>query len=83
MVLEAVTNAHKHAQAGSVVIDVFYSVPWLWVTVADDGQGGAVEKPGGGLAGLRDRVVALDGSFLVKSSGKGTTISARIPAFPV
>ncbi|MGZ6270128.1 MAG: hypothetical protein ACXWMU_06130 [Candidatus Limnocylindrales bacterium] len=42
--------------------------------VRDDGVGGATVVPGGGLAGLRDRVRALDGSLAVTSPPGGPTM---------
>ena len=46
----------------------------------DDGVGGADERRGTGLQGLRDRVGALDGTFSVVSPpGAGTLVTARIP----
>jgi signal transduction histidine kinase len=51
----------------------------LLVEVSDDGVGGA-DPNGSGLAGLRDRVVALGGEFEVTSvRSSGTRIAAAIP----
>ena len=44
------------------------------VAIRDDGVGGAVLTPGGGLAGLRDRVEALDGSLTLSSPAGGPTV---------
>ncbi len=46
----------------------------LVVEVADDGAGGAAVTPGGGLAGLRDRVEALDGRLTLSSPPGGPTV---------
>jgi signal transduction histidine kinase len=46
----------------------------LVVQVRDDGSGGATLTPGGGLAGLRDRVEALDGSLALSSPPGGPTV---------
>jgi signal transduction histidine kinase len=46
----------------------------LVAEVADDGVGGAVVAPGGGLAGLRDRVEALDGMLTLSSPPGGPTV---------
>ncbi len=52
----------------------------LLVEVLDDGTGGAAVSPGGGLAGLQDRVSALGGTLAVDSPpGSGTRIVASIP----
>jgi signal transduction histidine kinase len=50
------------------------------VTVEDDGAGGAARSPGSGLAGLHDRIAALDGTLTIASPpGGGTRICAEIP----
>ena len=52
----------------------------LRVVVADDGRGGAEPSPGSGLAGLRGRVAALDGSFdLASPPGAGTRLTVEVP----
>ena len=79
---EAVANAQKHSGARAIVISVGYLMPWLRLSIADDGRGGADERAGSGLAGLRTRIEALDGEFSVRSSSRGTRITATIPAFP-
>jgi signal transduction histidine kinase len=77
---EAMTNAAKHADATSVQVCVRPDGGRLVVEVADDGIGGATSSPGGGLAGLQDRVAALGGSLVVDSPpGRGTRITASIP----
>jgi len=79
VVAEAVANAQKHAHASSIRVRVSVHHAALRVEVADDGVGGAVETPGSGLEGLRDRVEAVGGTFEVDSNGSGTRVSARIP----
>lgn len=82
---EAVANAVKHA--GADVVDVSVDVradgaagPALTVTVADRGRGGARVEPGGGLAGLQDRVSALGGSFAVEDGpAGGSVVRATLP----
>ena len=50
------------------------------VTVADDGTGGAVPQPGRGLAGIGDRVAALDGDLTIDSPpGGGTRVRVELP----
>ena len=52
----------------------------LRVTVADDGVGGASITADSGLAGLRDRLEALDATLAIESEpGRGTTVSVEIP----
>ena len=52
----------------------------LRVEVEDDGTGGAVLAPGHGLAGLADRLRAVDGALTVDSPRGGPTrLIAEIP----
>jgi signal transduction histidine kinase len=81
IVLEAVTNAQRYANASSVRVRAHVENSSLALEVEDDGIGGAVERSDLGLQGLRDRVEATGGSFTVDSApGHGTRIEARIPA---
>lgn len=80
VVLEALTNAHRHAQASAVNIRAGLNRVELVLEVADDGVGGAAENDGFGIRGLQDRVEAVGGSFLIRSdAGLGTVVAARIP----
>ena len=50
------------------------------VEVRDDGVGGATASTGSGLAGLSDRVGAIDGTLSVTSPpGEGTLVRAELP----
>ena len=52
----------------------------LRVTVTDDGVGGASVTADSGLAGLRDRLEALDATIVIESEPRqGTTVCAEIP----
>ncbi|MGW2276699.1 sensor histidine kinase [Streptomyces sp. NPDC001770] len=52
----------------------------LVIRVDDDGRGGADVTAGGGLAGLAERLRAVDGSLTVQSPAGGpTTVTARLP----
>ena len=80
---EALTNAQKHARAASIHIRATTTTRTLHLEIADDGIGGATERAGGGLTGLRDRVEALGGTFNIDSPrGHGTRIAAAIPLAP-
>ena len=80
VVSEALTNVARHAQAKHVDVRVEREADRLLLSVADDGVGGATEHPGSGLAGLRDRVQAVDGTFrLTSPPGGGTTMTVEVP----
>jgi len=79
VVAEALTNAAKHAPGASAHVSVEQAGETLFVSVSDDGPGGA-DPAGGGLTGLRHRVEALDGRFEVDSTPDGgTRIVAELP----
>ncbi len=79
-VSELLTNISKHAGARTATIDAWRSDDRLMLQVGDDGHGGAVESPGGGLAGLADRIRAVDGVFVVDSpEGGPTTVTVELP----
>jgi signal transduction histidine kinase len=86
VVAEALTNVGKHAPSASARVTLAERGEMLVVEVADDGPGGAAESgeraAGGstGLAGLRNRVEALDGELRVTSpDGVGTAVRAELP----
>jgi signal transduction histidine kinase len=80
---EALTNAQKHARASLIRVRATTTTRALQLEIVDDGIGGATEPGSGGLAGLRDRVEALGGTFDLDSPrGHGTRIAAAIPHPP-
>ncbi len=80
LVAEALTNVTRHAKAGGAWVTVAQHNGALTVEVRDDGCGGADAARGTGLAGLADRVAALDGRFELHSPDGGpTVISAELP----
>jgi len=76
---EGVVNALKHTDDHVTVrADV---TDGLRVTIVDAGGGGAAFAPGGGLAGLRDRVRGAGGTLdLASPAGVGTTLTVTLPA---
>jgi signal transduction histidine kinase len=79
---EAIQNATKHASASRVEVRVAATSAAVSFEVRDDGHGFELsrESPGTGLSGMRDRVEALGGVFVVSSSpGRGTTVSGQLP----
>jgi signal transduction histidine kinase len=79
-VSEAVTNASKHAGARQLWVSVRLEQQLLYLSVRDDGVGGADPRRGSGLLGLADRIEALGGKLEVTSPpGRGTLIAAEFP----
>ncbi|MFF9008879.1 sensor histidine kinase [Streptomyces goshikiensis] len=79
-VSELLQNISKHAGARSASVDVWKSGDRLLIQVTDDGRGGADARQGGGLAGLTERLDAVDGVLVVDSpAAGGTTVTAELP----
>lgn len=80
VVAEALTNIAKHSAAKSASVSVLADGALVEVRVEDDGLGGAHPAKGLGLAGLRQRLVSVDGSLEITSPvGGGTIVHAKIP----
>ena len=73
LVSEALANIAKHSEATVSRVTVVCEAGRLRVVVEDDGRGGAVLAPGHGLAGLTDRLRAVDGVLSVESPRGGPT----------
>ncbi len=77
---EALANVAKYSRASQASVSVEAGHGRVLVYVCDDGIGGATLGNGTGLAGLADRVEALDGKLTIESpAGHGTTVMAEIP----
>lgn len=80
IVLEAVTNVVRHAQARHCAVRLWPGGDVLRVEVEDDGAGGAHLRPGHvGLRGMRERAEELGGTFELTSAPGGTRLVARLP----
>lgn len=80
LIAEALTNIARYAHATHAVVRISSRPGCAVVEVEDNGVGGADAKRGSGLAGLGDRVAALDGQLEITSDvGAGTLICAEFP----
>ncbi len=84
VVQESLNNVAKHAQAQSVLIALVNEAQRVTLSISDDGRGfdPAVvrQKPGFGLLGMRERVLALGGTLFVKSAvDQGTRVAIELP----
>jgi signal transduction histidine kinase len=83
--LEAVTNAVKHASAGSICVRVRGLGECVEVCVTDDGRGFEPASAGSvgmgmGMGTMRARLGSLGGSVDVRSRpGAGTTVRLVVP----
>ncbi|WP_338071055.1 sensor histidine kinase [Actinomadura bangladeshensis] len=74
IVAESLANVAKYARATQVSVRVAREDRWVVVEVIDNGVGGAVARPEGGLSGLADRAATIDGMLIVDSPPGGPTI---------
>jgi signal transduction histidine kinase len=81
IVQEALTNVIRHAGKGaSARVDVRVTPLEVELTIADDGTGGVPQAGGHGLAGMRERALALGGSFEAgPQSPRGWRVAASLP----
>jgi signal transduction histidine kinase len=92
MVQESLTNIHRHAGSPLAKVRISRSDGAVRVEVADRGKGMAPEKqlelasvgpPGVGIRGMRERLRQLGGTLEIQSDGKGTVVTAHLPATSV
>jgi signal transduction histidine kinase len=77
---ELLANVAKHSGASRARMNVREHDGRILMTVTDDGSGGAHLAPGGGLAGLLERVQTVDGRLSIDSPAGGpTAIAIELP----
>ncbi|HYZ97287.1 MAG TPA: sensor histidine kinase [Acidimicrobiales bacterium] len=86
IVQEALTNVVRHADAHRATVRLAYGDDELTVQVDDDGRvaagesSAALDGTGKGIAGMRERVQALGGSFSAgPRPGRGFRVRAHLP----
>jgi signal transduction histidine kinase len=78
---ELLTNVAKHSGARHAKLDTNHAHGLLLMRVSDDGVGGARVEASGGLAGLAERIRAVDGKLLVDSPPGGpTVVTVELPS---
>ncbi|MBI0297853.1 sensor histidine kinase [Streptomyces sp. PRKS01-29] len=79
-VSELLQNISKHSGARTAEVDVWRTEDRVMLQITDDGRGGADTSAGSGLAGLAERIDAVDGVLVVHSPAGGpTTVTAELP----
>ena len=86
---EALTNIEKHAGAKKIKLQAWLQDNSILLRISDDGRGFDVQSIGYsswrnghglGLANMRERALALQGTYVLDSKPKkGTTITIQIP----
>ncbi|WP_214369435.1 sensor histidine kinase [Pseudonocardia sp. H11422] len=74
VVAEALTNVARHSRAARASVTARHDDDTLWITISDNGVGGADPERGTGLQGLADRVSGVDGQLSVDSPVGGPTV---------
>ncbi|WP_432036516.1 sensor histidine kinase [Streptomyces cucumeris] len=79
-VSELLQNISKHSAARTAEVDVWRAADRVMLQVTDDGRGGAHTSADSGLAGLAERLDAVDGILVVHSPAGGpTAVTAELP----
>jgi signal transduction histidine kinase len=79
---EALANVARHSGAAHVTVQLEWDGAQVRLTIADDGTGFDVTHANGrgvGLASMRERVAAHNGSLNIASAAGATTVEATIP----
>jgi signal transduction histidine kinase len=77
---ELMANVGKHSGASAAALEARLADGELRLRVWDNGRGGAAATPGGGLAGLAERVRTVDGALEISSPPGGpTVVVVRLP----
>ncbi|MGA5319786.1 sensor histidine kinase [Streptomyces seoulensis] len=77
---ELLQNISKHSHAHTATLDLWHTPHHLMLQIRDDGIGGADPAHGSGLAGLAERLGAVDGVLVVDSPPGGpTVVTAELP----
>lgn len=89
VVQQSLSNIHRHSGSRSAVISLSANADAVSVKISDKGQGISAKTVEGfnsgnillgvGVAGMRERIRNLGGSFLVQSDESGTIVTASIP----
>lgn len=85
IVQEALANVLRHAQSERAEVTLNAEPGWIELTVRDFGCGLPSEPGelrGVGVAGMRERVAQLGGSFVLESVGPGVKLLLTLPLTP-
>ena len=86
---QALSNIHRHSGSKLARVTLTSDAEQVILEICDEGRGipediltgfhEGSQLPGVGIAGMRERIVNMGGTFRIHSSGKGTTIEMALP----
>jgi signal transduction histidine kinase len=86
---ESLTNVHRHSGAQEVSVRFRYQAETVLLEIRDSGRGIPMERltrlreasseTGVGLAGMRERLIELNGKLEIESDRHGTSLRAVVP----
>ena len=88
IVQESITNVLRHSGGTGLRVSLSNSTKAVALEIVDNGQGMSADQLddlegaatlGVGIAGMRERVRQLGGSFRIESSASGTNVSVSVP----
>jgi signal transduction histidine kinase len=88
IVQESMNNVLRHSGGDAISVILSHSGKEVTLEIADNGHGMSVEELGQvegaaslgvGIAGMRERVRQLDGTFKISSSPRGTRVFVSLP----
>ncbi len=79
IVVEALTNAARHAGATSAAVEMRVRDEALVISVRDDGRSDADWTPGVGMSSMRERALQVGGTLTATPTDDGGVVRASLP----
>jgi signal transduction histidine kinase len=88
IVQESMNNVLRHSGGTAITVILSHTEKEVTLKIEDNGHGMSTEELGQvegaislgvGIAGMRERVEQLDGTFKISSSSRGTRVSVSLP----
>ena len=82
IVVEALTNAARHAGASAAGVELRVHADRLALAVRDDGRSSAEWTPGVGITSMHERARQVGGTLRTSTTGSGGLVEASLPLGP-
>ncbi|MCF6378616.1 histidine kinase [Nocardioides KLBMP 9356] len=79
IVVEALTNAARHAAASTATVTMQVRERQLVIAVRDDGRSDAAWVPGVGMSSMRERALQVGGTLRATATAGGGLVEASLP----